>query len=227
MLNLLAEYAGYQSWADFKNANEKKLKDKKKVVNKYIPGFIILIGLLAVLSISFLSTQNEVKFCVVDESGQPIHDVRVIWLLPDQSERVLNLQNNCVKIKTDNAQLHLRIESPYYKNIIIHRKIDMNDYNENIVLQTDLNAFLLKHYSNSNSDNWQKRRHHLQNIISDSALIYQQWFEGEKGIELYDKDEFIGQLCVPTGWIKNLEILEITYKNNQIIKLRFSTKKQK
>jgi hypothetical protein len=229
MLNLLSAYAGYENWANFKKINtEKPDIINKKPLKKYIVSIVLLIGLIVIISIAFLPAhQNMIRFCIVNENGQAIKDVRVTWLLSNQSEKVLNLQNNCIKLNTDKPELRLRIEAPYYKDKIIYRKIDTDNYKEKIILQTDLNALLLKHYSNSDSDNWQKRRNHLQKIISDSALIYQQWLDGDKGIELYDKDEFIGQLCIPTGWVKNMEILEIAYKNNQIIKLRFTVKKQK
>ncbi len=226
MLNLLSEYAGYQNWAEFKRKNIKKIKKHKNFsIKKYIAGIILATSIIIVLSIAFMPAhQNLIRFCVVDETGQAVKNVKITRLLPDQSEKLLSKQNNCVEIHTRATQVRLRFESPYFKDKIINRKIDGNNYKEKIVLQTDLNALLLKHYSNTGSNNWQKRRKHLQKIIADSALIYQQWLEGNKGIELYDKDEFIGQLCIPTGWVKNMEILEIAYKNNQIVKLRFIVK---
>ncbi len=41
------------------------------------------------------------------------------------------------------------------------------------------------------------------------------------GVELITKEEFINRLSIPTGSLKNLEILETKLKNGKVVILRF------
>ena len=227
MLNLLSQYAGYQNWADFKQkhqaVNQKKQNRKKQIhLNKYyLYGvFVLLITGIVAFSLTGKS-QNHIRFCFTDENGQSIDKVKVTWLMPGESEKNLPLQQNCVLFMSNLPEVQLRIESPYYKDVIISRKLQTGDYNEQIILQTDVIALLLQHFSASETRNWEKRKQQLDKLIADEALIYQQWQGTQKGIELYEKEDFIAQLCVPNGIIKHMKILEIAYKNNKISKLRF------
>ncbi len=226
MLNLLSQYAGYQNWADFKQKHFQK-ENRKRTLNfekKHMAGFMLLILLgIFIFSLS-AKTTKKVVFCFVDENQLPVTQIKVSWILPDESEKILPIDHHCVSFRSDLDEIRLLIKSPEYKDIIINRKITTNPYRETIGLQTDVLALLLQHYAASQTDNWQKRREKLQKIIDDDAMIYQQWFGNNKGIELYDKEDFIAQLCVPNGLIKNIKILEIEYKNKKISKLRFSTK---
>jgi len=223
MLNLLSQYAGYQNWADFKQKHRlKKIKKLKIHFNKSYSLILLLLILLgAMIFLGADKNEKKLQFCFTDENGQAIDKLKVTWLIPGESEKNLPLQQNCVVFKSDLPEIQLRIESPYYKDVIITRKPQTGNYNEQVVLQTDIVALLLQHYSVSDTRNWKKRQQRLENLIAKDALIYQQWSGKEKGIELYDKEDFIAQMCIPNGLIKNIKILEIEYKNNKINKLRF------
>ncbi len=226
ILNLLSVYAGYRNWADFKQQNS--VNDiQQKPVKKHILPKSLFIGLivLGIISSYFLirPTNKHVRFCfnnLLNDSDKQIH---ISWILPDESEKKLTLNDHCVELHTGLNEIQLRITSPYYVDKLIKRKIPSSDYTEQIDLRPDLIALLLQHYSQSDTDNWQKRRKKLQKFIADDAMIFQQLPQKE-GIELFDKQDFINQLCIPTGWLKNMEILEITYQNAKVIKLRFRIK---
>ncbi len=224
ILNLLSEYAGYDSWADFKT--QKQSGKSKKQYFGLKRHWLAIIGLVFLfVGLSFLwpaKQSKEVRFCFNQQSfvGEKL---KVIWLLPDESEKVLPVNNHCVRFQTVLDTIRLKIQSPYYVDKIIKRQINTSHYKEQIDLQPDLIALLLRHYSNSDTAQWQKRRRWLQQIIAGDAMIFQQ-LNNNTGVELYDKDDFIDQLCIPTGWLKHMEILEIAYKNNQVIKLRFRIK---
>jgi len=169
------------------------------------------------------SNHKQIRFCfsnLLNDSDEQIH---VSWILPDESEKVLSIHNHCVELNTGLDEIQLRITSPYYVDKLIKRKIPSSDYTEQIELRPDLIALLLQHYSQTDTSDWQKRRERLQRFIADSAMIFQQLSQ-KKGIELFDKQDFINQLCIPTGWLKNMEILEITYQNAKVVKLRFRIK---
>ena len=222
MLNLLSQYAGYQNWADFKQQYQKRKKIPVRLNKKYAVAVLVLI-LLAVWAFSSIGNESrKIRFCFTDENGQNIEKLKVTWLIPGESDKNLALQQNCVIFKSKLNEIRLKIESPYYKDVILTRSLQTHDYNEQIVLQTDLVALLLQHFSVSETKNWEKRRRQLENLIADNAMIYRQWLGVNQGIELYDKGDFIAQMCVPNGMIRNIKILEIGYKNKKINKLRFT-----
>jgi len=229
MLNLLSEYVGYKNWADFLHQNRKKIKPVQGKSNTRMYLMLLVAGLLfsVVYILAGIFQSNKAVFCFVDEAGNPVSNIQVIQLIDKQSDKVLNLKDNCVELMETGKQVRLKIVSPYYKDLVIVRDIDTQTDKEILVLQPDLYALLLKTYSSTNTDNWAKRRRQLGTIISDKALIYQQWFGQNQGIEIYDKPEFIGQLCLPTGWVRNIEILEIEQQNNKIVKLGFTLKNKK
>ena len=229
MLNLLSEYTGYQNWADFKQKNTPKAKKERKINQKtisFLAGALVGLAILVAWQINQPS-KKHIQLCFIDELQSAVKDITVKQILPNESEKILPLDDNCIRFETEDANISLKIHSPYYEDVIINRNVDNNDYQEQIVLQTDLYSLMIRHFSNSDTENWQKRRERLHKGIADNAVIYQQWFGKNKGIEMFSKDEFIEQLTIPTSIIRHIEILEIAYKNGKVIKLRFSISPQK
>jgi hypothetical protein len=71
-------------------------------------------------------------------------------------------------------------------------------------------------------DDWQKRRDYLGKIFDSGALIYQVLSSEESpGIALYNKEEFIDKLTMPTNSLKHIEILDTKFKDDKIMILRF------
>ncbi len=225
ILNLLSAYAGYQNWADFKQKNLKASVKQNPKKNRFLIKSLFL-SLIVLASGFYLMrpAKKQVRFCLNSLTSETDEQIHVSLILPDESEKNLTLNNHCVVFSTGLDEVQLRITSPYYVDKLIKRKIPYSDYTETIDLHPDLIALLLQHYSQSDTNDWQKRRKRLQKFIADSAMIFQQLPQKE-GIELFDKQEFIDQLCIPTGWLRNMEILEIVYRNSKIIKLRFRIKK--
>jgi hypothetical protein len=62
-------------------------------------------------------------------------------------------------------------------------------------------------------------------MIDDDAIIYQVFGNKDAiGTELYNKQEFIDKLTVPSGSLKNIEVLETRIKGEKIMILRFRVK---
>jgi len=225
MLNLLSAYAGYKNWADFKQKHTEISSQQVNQKIHFLPVIILGIGILAAISSFYLlrPTNKHVRFCINNLLNDNDEQIHISWILPDESEKKLTLNDHCVELHTGLNEIQLRITSPYFVDKLIKRKIPSSDYTEQIELRPDLIALLLQHYSQTDTNNWQKRRERLQQFIADSAMIFQQLPQKE-GIELFDKQDFINQLCIPTGWLKNMEILEITYHNAKVVKLRFRIK---
>lgn len=219
MLNLLSEYVGEKSWADFKakHAKEKKQLNFKK---------LSLMGIIPLLIFGFLYFKNNVKtvqFCFIDENSEIITDILTVTIkLENETDKILKTTiDNCIEFNTKNDIVEITIESPYHKIKTFKRQINESKYKENIVLETDIYALMLRHYSNSKTNDWKLRKEKLNNIIIDDALIYQRFYGDQKGVEIYSKEDFIFQLTVPTSLLKHLEILETEFENGKIKKLGF------
>lgn len=118
------------------------------------------------------------------------------------------------------------VKTPYYLSDTIVRKLNPNKREENIMLQANNYALMIHYFSKVNIDNWQKRRVQLDEMIDESALIYQVIDDGETGMELYNKTEFINILTMPVKSLINIEILDTKYKDGKISILRFRQTKE-
>jgi hypothetical protein len=225
MLNLLSEYVGFEDWAGFvakHNIQTKKVRKQKKY-KKYM--LLAMFIFTLAIGLSFVLKQEQahkVNLCFVDETGQLINEpISITVNLEEETAKILQSKNACVNFEIKNNSMNIQIKSPYYKDKVLKRILDNHDYKEQIRLETDVYSLILRHYSNSNTTNWKVRRAKLNQLIADDAIIYQQWFGDNKGVEMYTKEDFVYQMTIPTSILKHIEILETVYKNGKIQKLRF------
>ena len=113
------------------------------------------------------------------------------------------------------------VKAPYYETDTITRILDKFEGSESIYLYPNDFAMMIHYFSATNVKDWKKRRGHLDRMISDSAFIYQFFDEGQVGMELYNKEEFIDKLTMPVNSLKNIEIMETIYTGRKISVLRF------
>jgi hypothetical protein len=224
MLNLLSEYAGYEHWNSFKNSIIPLVKtsEKKTANKKYLWLFLPLVPLL--LALYFLMDfDNEYKFCMVNEDrGEPITIPLDIKILSDtQSPIYLKTDSTgCFSYVSKEKIIRFVVQSPYHKTDTIIRNFDSNT-NSMVPMVTDDYALMLRYYSSGNVKEINKRRAQLTELIADNARIYQV-FPIQSGIELYSKEEFINKLTIPTGSLKNINIIDKRYEDGKIVKLKFS-----
>lgn len=223
ILNFLSKYAGYKNWHTFKDAHKKESIVKKSKSFKTIYGLGFL--LLLMLSFYFLKNKNEFHFCFIDDDKneiiQSILDIKII----KERETPIYLKTDslgCFTYKTKGKSIKFVVQSPYYKTDTIIRFINSNSNNQ-INLQTDDYALMLQYYANGNIEDWKQRRQQLNNLFENNAQIYQ-LFNNSIAIELYSKDDFIRKLTTPTSSLKNIKILDKTFKNGKIVKLKFMVK---
>jgi len=225
MLNLLSKYVGFQNWNDFKYTHlEPHAKSKKRsFFKKYRWALYSLIIFLLV--IYKLNAKNNFHFCFEDETKiGTIKSYLDIKILKDTESPIFLKTDSlgCFSYATKESIVRFVVESPYYKTDTIIRSINTNGTGK-INLDTDDYALMLQYYTKGNLKDWKKRKAQLKMIIADDAQIYQVYPAGI-GIELYSKDDFIDKLTVPTESLKNMKILDKSYKNGQIIKLKFMVK---
>jgi hypothetical protein len=83
---------------------------------------------------------------------------------------------------------------------------------------------MLHYFSTTDSENWTQHRTQLSEIIADDALILQVSSTGEIPLEMYNKQLFINKLTIPTKGLRNIEIIDMHFKNNEISYVRFIQK---
>lgn len=227
MLNMLSEYAGYQNWSDFKtresisSPTNSAPKFKKKI--KVFSGFFTILIFVAVYAVKIISPSKTYQFCFIDaDRGLPItHPIEILLLSNTESPVRLQCDSvGCFSIDAIPSPLTFIVKSPYYKTDTITRIIEDQGL-ENIKLRTNDYALMIHIFSNSNIKDWKKRRDQLNEMIADNAQIYQIGNDENIGLELYNKIEFINKMTMPVNSLKNIEILETIYQNDQIIKMRF------
>ena len=234
VLNFLSRYAGYANWDDFIFKNrELQLPGPSPVLpsgsaNRY---FIIIPVLALVVFCIFyglfkLFNTREYKFCFNDADTREaitIGKIEVHLLLKGESPETSYCgTDGCFFLKTDQSIIRMVVSNPYYKTDTIVRILKKLNRNEIINLHANDYALMIHYFSKMKVDDWEKRRNRLEKMIDDKAMIYQVVSEKEAiGTELYNKQEFIDKLTVPSGSLKNIEILDTKFREEKITVLRF------
>lgn len=228
MLNLLSRYAGYSGWQDFVFKNQESLpidtRDRSNRVFIMIPVLVISFVALFILVFRLLSTR-EYRFCFVNNyDGAPIAAPVQIDLLHDgESPTTLTADSSgCVPVRTNQVKLRFVVKAPYYKTDTIDRILKKFNRQETVRLRTDDYALMLHYFTTANVSDWKKRREQLEMMFADDARIYEVFQKGTLGVEMYDKNEFINKLSVPTQSLQHIRILDTEYAGDRIVALRFT-----
>jgi hypothetical protein len=245
VLNLLSKYAGYADWNDFifKNSG----KSAKTRVRKESRYFIIVpaVGVVILsifLLLNKLISNREYTFCFYDAvTKDPVSNIstnnntnnninnseliEVSVIMKDESPvNYLCGPNGCLTLRTNQSVIRMVVNSPYYRNDTITRILKKFNREETIGLRPNEYALMLRYFSEMNVDDWQKRRIKLEEMFDDGAMIYQVMNDKHgTGMELYNKEEFIDKLTMPSHSLKNIEILGTKYIGEKIAVLRFRT----
>ncbi len=227
ILIFLSKYVGCKNWDEFKiknrDANNFVPDDKSNRVFYFVP--IILLVILGLFYLGFKSMYTqEYSFCFYDnDTKNPvINSIIEISVLNDEESPVNYLCNvdGCFTIKTNKRILKFIVETPYYHTDTIVRTLNKFNRTENVKLRIDDYSVMIQYFSNSNVDDWLKRRENLNLMFSDSAKIFQV-LEGTIGMEIYNKWDFINKLTVPASSLRDIEIIDAKYEGEKITRLRF------
>ncbi len=234
-LNLLCRFTGYKDWENFVATNNLKGTFNKKITfskSKLKKGAWISVAavLIVFLVIAFsnvqISAQEKYIFCFVDSDlGNPIKnaDIEIHVLHEDQSSELIKCNSEaCFEYKTDKQKIQFIVKAAYYKTDTIVRILDKEKDSEIIKLKPDDYATMIHIFSTSKVEDWEKRRNQLNEMIADNAKIYQVDNLAIRGIEIYNKEEFIDKMTMPINSLKNIRIIENQYVDDKIIMLRFT-----
>jgi hypothetical protein len=229
VLNLLSRYAGYVDWNDFryKHGNGSISGGKSDPSNRLflLAPLVLLLVFAVIFTIIKLGSRREFQFCFINQlTRQPLTGTPVsVWILKEnESPEFMNCDSNgCFSIRTGTPRVRFVVKSPYYRTDTITRILNRTERNETIPLRTNDYALMFNYLSHANIEDWKARREHLDAILSDDAMIYQVFVDEKLGMELYNKWEFINKITLPSKSLRDLEIIEMTYREERISKLWF------
>ncbi|MCX6287573.1 MAG: hypothetical protein NTY96_10705 [Bacteroidetes bacterium] len=246
VLNLLSKYAGYANWDDFVFKNQDLIQASSESIltkaanpgtgNEHPNRYFIFVP-LAVLFIVLifagvfkLFNAREYRFCFYDaDTREPITNSKIeVKILLEGESPVTSYcsSNGCFLLKTDKSLVKMVVSAPYYQTDTIRRVVKKLQPNEIISLHANDYALMIHYFSQMKVADWGKRRARLENMIDEGAMIYEVYSEknAASGMELLNKQEFIDKLTMPSGSLKNIEILDTKFRDGKIIVLRFRVK---
>lgn len=243
VLNLLSRYVGAESWESFVALQEDvastetvakapqpasgSKRTKPIVLGAAIIALVFLGGLL-VYGMLPEPTPKAYTLCLVDaDLGFPLADaeLNVTLLHEDESVQVLPIleadENGCFSMETARKSITLVIETSYYHTDTVVRTLTAGQASEIIRLKSDDFALLIDHLSRFDIEDWERRRKQLDEMFASEARIFQVNPGTERGMEMYNKEEFIDKLTVPVNSLRNIRVLETQYDKGRIVGLRF------
>jgi len=227
ILNFLSRYIGERNWEEFKYQNNEGLKTEKAKQSRlsvYLIPFFAL-GMILILYLIFNQFYvQEYKFSFYDnDTKQPIHNILIEVNLIAENESPKSYlcdDKGSFRLRTNKKKIKFVVESPYYYTDTIVRTLNSFNHSERVKLKLDDYAVMIQYFSKSNVKDWLKRRDDLDAVFADNARIFRVMNE-TVGMEIYNKYEFINKLTLPTGSLKNIEIIDTQYKEGKITYLRF------
>lgn len=229
-LDILCRYAGYSDWFEFKDKyrDQVALFYAQKGSNKvfYLLPVMAVLGFVLIWMVIKLGGMATYSFCFVDSySKAPIAnaDIEVTLLLENQSPMTIMCDSGgCFAYRTGIPRLRFIVHSNYYFTDTITRILNKHEKSEEIQLKINDYALMMDYFAHSRVDDWLKRKEQLNEIIADSAYICQVIYGSMMGMELYNKDEFIELLTIPSTSLQHIRIIDMLYKDNKIISIRFT-----
>jgi hypothetical protein len=234
MLDILSKFSGFESWDEFlfkhsENTKEINISNEKPKSYKIIIMITIISTLIfsLVFGLSQMKQKVEKTICFKDKYTQKIipSDKFEVFRIETPTENLVKkikqkITYGCVKYE-NNDFVTFVISSPYYKSQTF--KISSNMNIQEISLQPDDYAMMIRSCMNANLKDWTRRKLQLENCIDNDAEIEEVMFD-EIGVDFLNKQDFISKITTPTETLKKMEIIEIKYKNDKIISLKFIQK---
>jgi hypothetical protein len=233
VLNMLSQYAGYLNWQDFRHKNKGKLlliEKRGTLISKTlkIPLLLISVITLVFIIMKMINTQNY-RFIFIDsDTGEPVPSINLRAELLSDNESPVTInpdEKGIITVRTKKNQIKLIVKVPYYLTDTIIRTLWKFNNSELISLHADYYALMINYFSRSDVISWEKRRKQLNEIFSEDAIIYQ--FPDERkdmGMAIYNKQEFIDKITIPTSGLRKIDILDCRYINGKIALMRFRIK---
>lgn len=228
MLNILSQFVGYSGWEEF--TFEDSLTLKKNVTSKKMLWIFALILIFIIAFIFLYKTKiQETKIIQLNNefTNEKIKsdEVKVVQV-NDSIVHPLKVVDGKVQIEhTTNKESKLIIKSPFYRTRTINLNTDssVSRSSNNVTLQPDDYAMMLKAFMLSDIKDWQTRKEQLNIILAENLEVIVMLKE-DLGAEYFNKKEFSQKLIIPTASLKKMKIVEI--KNDENKRIQFIRIKQ-
>lgn len=231
MLDILCQWLGYQGWDEFAHKNRNTRAETPETINtatankRKLPLVLLLGAMLIVICIGLMAAkqQQKITVCYKDRyTQQEIAPTSItVYLIEGNHKKKLVADSHCYNLTYSGSGV-LITESAYYKADTLTLK-ENDEPKIEITLQPDDYAMMLGAYMNGNIGDWNKRRTQLNDIIADDAMIQEVMFE-DIGVEFLNKTEFINKVTIPGITNKNMEVIEVKYRDDKIVSLKFMQK---
>lgn len=227
------------------NQLNKEILSKKKntlvseeSVQKKLPGKrikdVFLYGISAVLALAvgLLAFKDDIfgktyvyRFSDADRNSEIRSDIDIKVLKENESPLYFRLKpGEPFYYPTKDKALKMEITSPIYENLSVNRNLETAPKEETIELKPDDYKMAVDYFSKKNStgeDEIQKKRHQLDRLISDNAVISQIYDSDIYGIETLNKQKYITLVTTPTTSLKNLKVIEMKREKGKIVSIKF------
>lgn len=228
MLDILSQFSGFSGWDEFVFKNrEVAFEEKIKLPKKSNKNYFIIVGIVVASTIAGLllysKKKTTQKFQLKNQFTNETISTKEVkaYRIENNKEIEVTIQNAEIEVELKDEKTKVVIQSPYYKKqeVEIAKVSGKNE----ILLQPDDYAMMLKAFMKSDIKDWETRKIQLDKILSvDLEVIVM--LKNDLGIEYFNKKEFSEKLIVPTESLKKMQILEI--KNNEAGKIEFIRIKQ-
>jgi hypothetical protein len=236
MLNFLSKYVGYNNWDDFifQHQTQTAIPSPTNHANRYF--IFVPVLTIAIVALFFglfkLFNTREYCFTFVDAyTHDPIVTNKTeITIVPEKESPMhyMAQPDGRFSLRTDKSRITMVVTSPCYQTDTIFRMVKKLNRNETIMLRPNDYALMIQYFSQLKVDDWENRRKRLNEMFDDGAMIYQV-IQGKDaaGLALFNKQEFIDKLTIPSGSLKNIEILSSKLRKGKIMILRFRIQEKK
>ncbi len=250
MLNILSKYTGYANWDEFVFRNGQKIlipvmpagpapeppppTVAKTSANRYF--MVVPLLALAIVATLFgiysLFSTREYRFTFVDaDTRETIIDPQTEIILLQEGESPVHAmagKDGSYTLKTAESRIRMVVKAPCYLPDTVTRILRKFGNEEVIMLKADDYALMIHYLSTTNVGDWEMRRKRLGELIDDGAVICQvSKGEGTPVTALFNKQEFIDLLTMPSGTLKNIEVIGSRLKDDKIVLLRFRIREGK
>ncbi len=204
---------------------------KKNFFKKHVWAVVtsVLITITGLLGFKDEIFSKTYKYCFVDKDRgtSAINTLNIMVMKDNESPILYKIKpNECFYYSTKDKNLKMVITSPLYEPLTVTRSLENAPDEERIELKPDDYKMAAYYFSvkdaKGNPELLKQKRNQLENLISNTAVIYQIYDNNIYGIERLDKQKYITLVTTPTTSLKNLNLIEmIKDKKGKIVSIKF------
>lgn len=197
--------------------------------NAWVMVTSILIAITGVLGFKDEIFSKTYKYCFTDKDRgvSVINTLEIRVIKENESPLLYKIKpGECFYYSTKDKNIKMQISAPFYEYLEVNRNLENAPEEEMIELKPDDYKMAVNYFSvkdaNGSPELIRQKRNQLENLISNSAVIYQVYDNKTYGIERLDKQKYITLVTTPTTSLKNLNVIEMKKDiKGKIISIKF------